>query len=236
MKIYPTTITWSGLTCFTVFDRGVRVLLLLLGALPWSAGFGADLHAEIRDSAGNPVADAVVVAIPADGRKMEINPGADIVDQIDRQFVPYVKAVVVGTSVSFPNKDNIRHHAYSFSAAKRFELPLYSGVSAAPVTFDTPGVVILGCNIHDWMIGYIYVSESPWFAVSDAQGRADISDLPAGRYHVRSWHPLMKIDEKATVQDVDLDDETTGSVNWVLKLKPDIRPRRAPVGGMRGYR
>jgi len=157
------------------------------------------------------------------------------VDQVNRQFVPYVKAIAVGTSVSFPNKDNLRHHVYSFSEAKRFELPLYSGVSATPVKFDTPGVVILGCNIHDWMIGYIYVSESPWFAVTDKQGRAMIQGLPEGRYRVRSWHPLMEIDEQTTVQTVNVVTAPDTELNWDLKLKPDIRQRRAPVGGMRGY-
>lgn len=236
MKIYLTATTWSGLHCFTTINCRKRLLLMLLAVIPWPSAFCADLRADVRDPAGAPVADAVIVATPADGSMVEVNPGTDIVDQVDRQFVPYVKAIVVGTSVSFPNKDNIRHHVYSFSAAKRFELPLYSGVPADPVKFDTPGVVILGCNIHDWMIGYIYVSESPWFAVTDTQGRAEIKGLPEGSYNVRSWHPLMKIDEKATVKTVDLGPAPVSEINWVLELKPDIRPRRAPVGGMRDYR
>ena len=221
--------------CFTASDYRIRLLAFLLLLPSWSIGYCADLHATVRDTTGNPVADAVIVAVPENGLMPEIKPGVDIVDQINRQFVPYVKAVVVGTTVSFPNKDNIRHHVYSFSEAKRFELPLYSGVPAAPVKFDTPGVVILGCNIHDWMIGYIYVSESPWFAVTDKQGRAMIQGLPAGRYRVRSWQPLMEIEDKATVQTVDLVTAPDAELTWDLKLKPDIRPRRAPVGGMRGY-
>ena len=76
-----------------------------------------------------------------------------------------------GTSVAFPNSDNIRHHVYSFSLAKRFELRLYQGTQSAPVVFDSPGVVVLGCNIHDWMVGYIYVTDDSRFAVSDEHGR-----------------------------------------------------------------
>ena len=87
-----------------------------------------------------------------------------VVDQVDKEFTPKVNAILVGTSVIFPNHDNVRHQVYSFSPAKRFELPLYAGVPAQPVVFDTPGVVVLGCNIHDWMVGYVYVSESPYFA------------------------------------------------------------------------
>ena len=85
----------------------------------------------------------------------------EVVDQIDKEFVPYVKPVRTGSFVQFPNKDHIRHHVYSFSAPSKFELPLYMGTPAQPVLFDKPGVVKLGCNIHDWMIGYVYVTDSP---------------------------------------------------------------------------
>ena len=236
MKTLRTATTWSVLSCFTASDYSIHLLVWVIALSPWSAGIGAELHAGIRDAAGKPVADAVIVVVPESGAVPQIKPGRDIVDQIDRQFVPYVKAIAAGTPVSFPNKDNIRHHVYSFSEAKRFELPLYSGVPADPVRFDTPGVVILGCNIHDWMIGYIYVAESPWFAVTDAGGRGLIRDLPAGRYHARSWHPRMETDQKDTMQTVDLVTAPAAELSWVLKLKPDIRPRRAPMGGVRGYR
>ena len=94
--------------------------------------------------------------------------------------LPRVTVVTVGTPVVFPNSDNVRHQEYSFSPAKRFELPLYSGKPAAPVVFNTAGVVELGCNIHDWMVGYVYVTNDPRFAVSDAQGRLSL-DLPPGQ-------------------------------------------------------
>ena len=236
MKTLPTATTWSGLTCFTAIDAGIRSLVCLVLVLTWTSSPGAGLIARITNASAEPVADAVVVAVPEDGTIPESVPGRDSVDQVDRQFVPHVKAIYAGTSVFFPNKDNIRHHVYSFSRAKRFELPLYSGVPADPVNFDTPGVVTLGCNIHDWMIGYIYVSESPWFAVSGADGVAEITELPAGRYRLRSWHPLMESDEEKTERIVELEQTSTAEISWGLTLKPDIRPRRAPVGGIRGYR
>ena len=234
MKISLTAIIWSALSYSTATDYKTPGLALLL-VLSWSSALAADLLARVGDSSAVSVADAVVIAVPVNGLQMEAREAKDIVDQIDQQFVPYVKAIAVGTSVLFPNKDNIRHHVYSFSKAKRFELPLYSGVPADPVKFETPGVVILGCNIHDWMIGYIYVSESPWFAVTNAEGTAEIKGLPEGKYRVRAWHPLLKISEEATEQTVDLETTSIAEVNWVLALKPDIRPRRAPVGGMKGY-
>jgi hypothetical protein len=97
-----------------------------------------------------------------------------------------------GAAVTFPNKDNIRHHVYSFSATKPLDLKLYSGVPAKPVVFDKPGAVKLGCNIHDWMVGYVYVVDTPYFAKTDKTGSARLDGLPAGDYQLRVWHPYMK--------------------------------------------
>jgi len=143
------------------------VVLACLGSQPLASA--AELRAAVNDSKGNPLPDAVVVAVPEDDQVPPAKPGATVEDQVDKEFVPYVQPVRVGTYVNFPNKDNIRHHVYSFSAAKRFELPLYSGTPAAPVLFDKVGVVLLGCNIHDWMIGYIYVTDAPYFGKTTGQ-------------------------------------------------------------------
>ena len=152
---------------------------------------GGEIHALVRDKTGKGVVDAVVVAMPAN-RTAGAAGGATatiIVDQVNKEFVPYVLPVQVGTAVNFPNKDNIRHHVYSFSPARQFELRLYQGTPSEPVLFDKPGVVVLGCNIHDWMVGYVYVTDDPWFAVSDAQGRVQLDSVPAGSYSVSLWHP-----------------------------------------------
>src|SRR5262245_28619771 len=192
------------------------------------AGAG-DLAVAIRDPSAQPVEDAVVTAVPETrGATPAAKPGREVVDQINMEFVPYVKAILVGSPVFFPNKDDVRHHVYSFSSAKRFELPLYAGTPADPVVFDRPGVVTVGCNIHDWMIGYIYVAETPYFAKTGADGRVRLDGLPAGRYVVRVWHPRMETSEEATSRPVSL--ERAGSVDlaWEIKLKPSFRPRRAP--------
>ena len=153
-----------------------------------------------------------------------------MVDQVGKEFVPRVMAIFVGTTVTFPNHDNVRHHVYSFSPAKRFELPLYSGVPAQPVVFDKPGVVVLGCNIHDWMIGYIYVSESPYFAKTASDGKAVISDLPPHVYTVRVWHPDQDEAEDTTRKNVDTTRTPHVDAAWQLRLKPEIKIRRAPMG------
>ncbi|QJD68183.1 methylamine utilization protein [Xanthomonas campestris pv. badrii] len=112
-------------------------------------------------------------------------------DQVNSQFVPAVLAIRAGTAVRFPNNDQIRHQVYSFSPAKRFELPLFQGTTAAPVRFDQAGLVTVGCNIHDWMLGYIVVLDTPYFGKTGSDGRVQL-DAPAGAYTLRVWHPRIK--------------------------------------------
>jgi plastocyanin len=206
--------------------------LMVVGA---SLAHAAEMHALVRDHKGKVVADAVVLAVPVDPRSLHARPPADAVDQVDKQFVPYVKAIFVGSTVRFPNSDNIRHQVYSFSPAKKFELPLYSGTNAPPIIFDKPGIVVLGCNIHDWMIGYIYVSETPFFAKTGAQGTAVIHDMPPGEYTVRIWHPSMDHAEETTSRQVALTADTPANAEWQIGLKPSIRVPRVSGAASPAY-
>jgi plastocyanin len=203
----------------------VCIVLLSSGSVP-----AAELHGHVVDQKGKPVADAVLLAVPLDTKNTQrAKPPTDAMDQVDKQFVPYVKPIMVGSTVHFPNSDNIRHQVYSFSPAKKFELPLYSGTSAQPVIFDKPGVVVLGCNIHDWMVGYIYVSETPYFAKTGLTGTVSINDLPPGEYLVRVWHPSMDGGEETTQRPVTLAADGPTSAEWQVRLKPNIRIPRAPT-------
>ena len=215
----------------------MRILFALaLTALTGHAALAQHgIVATVVDDKGRPVADAVVVAVPTDGPVRLTARRDAVIDQVDKEFTPKVNAILVGTPVIFPNHDNVRHQVYSFSPAKRFELPLYAGVPAQPVLFDTPGVVVLGCNIHDWMVGYIYVSESPYFAKTRADGKATIADLPAKTYVVRVWHPQLEGGEEATRKTIDLTGRRHVEVEWTLKLKPELRVRRSPVGEHNGH-
>jgi len=209
--------------------------LILLAAACAHAQVGT-LGVTVRTASGQPVTDAVVVAMPNDASALSgTKPRAEQLDQIDKEFVPKVKPVYVGSTVAFPNKDSVRHHVYSFSPAKRFELPLYAGVPSQPVLFDKAGVVVLGCNIHDWMIGYIYVSDSPWFAKTNAEGRAEIADLPARGYTVRVWHAQQEGTEDATRQPLDVVSGRRAELAFVVTLKPEVRVRRAPTGAHAGH-
>lgn len=140
-------------------------------------------------SSGKPLADAVLVLTPEQHAVGKPTPGTNMMDQRNKQFAPHVLSITTNTDVTFPNSDDIRHQVYSFSPAKQFELPLYHGTDAPPIRFDKPGVVVLGCNIHDNMIGYILVTDTPWHQVTDDQGMATL-DVPSGRYIASIWHPL----------------------------------------------
>src|SRR5690349_22084123 len=160
------------------------------------------LEVMVRDEKGSPLSDAVVYA--SGGATGSPSKKRTVIDQRDKQFVPYVTAVQVGTAVNFPNSDNIRHHVYSFSLAKKFELPLYSGIPAEPVLFDKVGFVTLGCNIHDWMIAYVAVLPTPYFQVTEKGGHAQLKDLPAGHYTIEVWQPSLKGDPERLAQAVDV--------------------------------
>ena len=110
--------------------------------------------------------------------------------QRDRQFQPQLLVVQTGTAVNFPNFDTVRHHVYSFSPTKKFELKLYSGTPAEPVVFDKPGVAQLGCNIHDRMSAHIVVVDTPLFGITDAKGEVTLN-LPPGEHRLRLWATRM---------------------------------------------
>lgn len=154
----------------------------------------------VLDASGQPLADAVVFLDSAEARK-QAKPLADAeMAQKKKQFVPGVLVVPVGSTVRFPNQDAVRHHVYSFSPAKKFELKLYAGTPSNAVEFDQPGVVILGCNIHDLMVGWILVVETPYVAHTSATGAAQLDNVPPGRYTLRTWHARLPVGAPALEQ------------------------------------
>jgi len=148
----------------------------------------AKVTIQVRDAAGLPLANAVVqLDSAAAARASRAGPQQRIV-QSQRRFVPDQIVVTVGTAVNFPNHDTVRHHVYSFSPAKRFELQLYIGTPAAPVVFDRPGVVVLGCNIHDEMLAWVHVVRTPHFGQTGPDGQIVLTGVPLGVYELGVWH------------------------------------------------
>jgi plastocyanin len=164
-----------------------RILMIVVLAVAPGVASAAALVVSVRDVHGAPLDDAVVYAIPL-GRRVSVPSKPAVMDQKNRQFVPRLLVIQTGTAVSFPNSDNVRHQVYSFSPAKKFQLPLYEGTPSAPIVFDKAGVVTLGCNIHDRMSAWIVIVDTPHFAVAE-KGRAALTDLPVGNYDVMLWHP-----------------------------------------------
>lgn len=161
--------------------------------LAWAPIRAATLDVTVEDAAGHGLAGIAVIAEPAGGAAAPTARAAAsaVMDQRNLQFSPELLVVQTGTAVDFPNSDQTRHQVYSFSPAKSFQLPLYAGRAHPPVVFDRAGIVTLGCNIHDQMIGYIYVTDSPWFALTGADGHARLRNLPAGEYTLHAWHPRL---------------------------------------------
>lgn len=172
----------------------MRVLFALIAALLLcSPAIAGDLTVSVRDTAGRPVQDAVVTVHPASGV-----PRGPIrftwplrMTQQDIQFQPYVLIVPVGGTVAFPNLDRVRHQVYSFSRGNRFELELYGRDESRTHTFAAAGVAALGCNIHDQMLAYIKVVDTPWAAKTPASGDAVLRAIPAGGATLRVWHPRL---------------------------------------------
>lgn len=166
---------------------GVAVLAALAMAAQTAAA--GNLVLQALDGAGKPLPGAAMF-LESREAKAASRPmtGVDIVQQ-KRQFDPMVTVVTAGSAVNFPNRDTVRHHLYSFSPVKKFEIKLYVGTPAAPVVFDQPGIAALGCNIHDTMAAWVVVVETPYHGITGADGRLQLPQVPAGHYRLRTWHP-----------------------------------------------
>src|ERR1700680_328705 len=147
---------------------GALSLLAALGAAGSSQA--ATLVINVQTPDGHVLPGAVVTVRPRDGAPRKPAPVHAIIDQVNRVFAPDLLVIPVGSTVEFPNSDSVSHQIYSFSSAKRFQLPLYRGKPYSPTRFDQPGVVTLGCNIHDDMLGYLFVTDAPFFGRTDPSG------------------------------------------------------------------
>jgi plastocyanin len=195
----------------------------------------AEVSFKLTDHTGAPVADAVASLVPLDA-PVKISPPASSLEisQSGQEFSAYVTPVLVGTTVIFPNRDSVAHQVYSLSPAKKFTFPLYKPGAEPTVVFDQPGVIALGCNIHDWMSAYVVVLATPWFARTNADGAALIAAVPPGRYRAEIWHPRLAKTETRELTVVA--DAAPPPVALTLALKPDRRVRRAPAATGGGYK
>jgi plastocyanin len=196
---------------------GCLVLCLSSAAL-------AAVQITITDQQGQPLDDAVVELL--DPANIQFSQKKAEVKQQDLTFIPFVSAYQTGTAVDFPNMDKTRHHVYSFSAAKVFELKLYANKPEAPVVFDQAGIIALGCNIHDYMQAYIYVGDSQFLQVTDTKGQVNFSSVPDGNYQLKLWHPWQNADW--VTQQIQIKDGQ--AMSYQLAITAQEKPKKPKKG------
>ena len=199
--------------------------MMLCPALPVLAGTNS-VQAMLANH--EPFAGAVIT-VRGETSHAPVAPISAILDQINLTFVPDIIVIPVGSTVEFPNSDSVSHQIYSFSPTKRFQLPLYHGKPYPPVHFDEAGVVTLGCNIHDRMVGYIVVTDAAYFGRTDARGIWSATNVPRGTYHVSLWHPLLRDSAASLDREVSVtgDESATATVQLAQALRPAPLPATA---------
>jgi len=208
------------------------VIITLFQQLLCQQLFAANIQVNIVDGNKEPIKDAVIYineTLP------ELTENTIVIDQVDKEFIPYVTVVRRGSAINFPNNDDIRHQVYSFSQSKQFELPLYSGNEFRPVVFNKRGAVALACNIHDWMKAYVYVVDTDKFVLTDQAGQGLLSNLPNGQYEVLVWHPELGNKTSANRQKVVIENSNQLITFTIPKIQR-FKAWRAPKSiNRRGY-
>ena len=199
----------------------VLACMLVLAACDALAG---QLAVSVVDDRRKPVADAVVTLRPLGAAApARDKPARHVIDQRDLVFVPYLQVFRPGDEVVFRNSDATRHHVYSFSPARAFEFVLGPSQSSPPLKLEKAGAIAVGCNIHDQMIAYLYVTDAPWFVQTAAAGRAQFDALPAGDYEVRVWQPRQRPGKPEPRQVVKVGASGQATLSVPLRLLPDPR-------------
>jgi len=223
---------------YRFFDavRKPAAILAALAACGTTWALAGELAIRVVANDGLPMAGAVVEIRNLAGQLRPPAPIDTRMDQVDLAFAPAVLVVPVGSRIAFPNSDAVSHQVYSFSPAKRFQLPLYRGKPYPPVTFDLPGLVTVGCNIHDNMLGYVFVTDAPYYGQTSAAGAWSSAALPPGNYAVSIWHPRLRNPGKPVVQNVNVAASDTRS-ELLLRVSEPLRPERmtAKRNGWDGY-
>jgi plastocyanin len=206
--------------CRVRFVLALSIALLTASAPSW----GATLKLQISDQGGQPLADAVAALYPdTPDTAAKAAPRDHYIDQKDETFLPLVEVVSVGDTVYFRNSDRTRHHVYTFSqlATPPFDFILKPNETSQPIRLQKPGAIPVGCNIHDFMINYLFVSDSRWAAKTDDKGVLTLTDVPPGAYSVKLWHPRLRPGAQQPTQPVTVSgDQSSASLSMTVMPPP----------------
>ena len=197
-----------------------RLALVALLATP-AAVLAATLIVHVQTPDAHALPGAVVTVRPLDGPGRHPGPLHAVMDQVNRSFTPDLLVIPVGSTVEFPNSDSVSHQIYSFSPPKHFQLPLYRGKPYPPVHFDQPGVVTLGCNIHDEMLAYLLVTDAPWYGRTNEAGSWS-TEVPRGHYRVELWHPRLRDNETELARELTVGESDRAELT--LRLSRPLQP------------
>lgn len=196
---------------------------MMIFLMPFYASANS-LAFNLTDNKNKPLANAVVYALPLSGNKQKTSSKKATINQRNKTFKPYVSVFEKGTVATFLNQDSVKHHVYSFSKPKKFEIKLYSGKPPKTIVFDKPGMVTLGCNIHDEMLAYAFIVDTPYFALSNNKGRAVLNGLPKGQYLLKVEHPQQK--KGVNIQQRINLPSKTNNLSFKLALKPQWKKHK----------
>lgn len=212
----------------------MKILLVIVSVFSFSVSHAGLLNIKVSDKDNQQFANAVVYLESDSANESYTGNEIATMDQINRQFSPYILAIQKGQTVSFPNSDSIKHHVYSFSPARVFELQLFKNRSSQSVTFNKAGIIELGCNIHDWMLGYIFVASNPYFGQTNTQGELTI-EAPDGEYFLRVWHPRMQAEDIGKKHSVKIAHKQALNIQLNEALAPDNKGLETDIDEFSDY-
>jgi plastocyanin len=206
--------------------RKIFATIGVVYTLACSAACAATVSVTVTDAKGAPAPNAVV-SIASDSSTIVMpphTPQKSIIDQRHETFIPLVVVVRKGGDVVFTNNDTTMHQVYSFSPIKQFQFEIDKGQVSKPIQFDKAGVAAIGCNIHDNMVAYVYVADAPFAVVTDANGRAEIHDVPEGSYRATVWHPQLRPGKPATPVGLTIGDSSGAKLALALPVTITAMP------------
>jgi plastocyanin len=217
-----------------VGKRWVKLVIVIIFVNLVTSLGATEISLKLTTSDGKPMQNAIVYLLSNKQTKAASIDHIAIMDQMDKQFSPHILVVQKGTQVRFPNSDSIKHHVYSFSPALTFELQLYKGLEANPLLFSKTGVVELGCNVHDWMLGYILVVDTPYFAKTNSAGEINLT-LPDDAYQLNIWHPRINQTAESLRQDIVVQGNVALMFSLSKPLMPDVNQYEVEKGDFSEY-